>query len=98
MAELAEIRILIAVDDMEHGELLLGAVGDTLAALVGQDRYGAVLFEGINPNGTEVPEGFRVVVEEEAAQIPGLYIVPGIPDEPDEPDEPDADEIEGVPV
>ncbi len=85
MAELAEIRILIAADDMEHAELLLGAVGDTLTALVGEDRYGAVLFEGVNPNGTEIPEGFRVVVEEEAAQIPGLYIVPGLdPDDEDE--------------
>ncbi len=61
MAVLAEIRILVAADDMDHAELLLGAVGDTLTALVGEDRYGAVLFEGINPNGTEVPEGFVAV-------------------------------------
>ena len=90
MAELVEIRILVAADDMEHGELLLGAVGDTLTALVGVDRFGAVLFEGVNPNGTEVPEGFVVIEEEEAAQIPGLYVVPGL--------DPDDDDVQGVPV
>ena len=65
MAILVEIRVLVAADDMAHGELLLGAVGDTLTALVGEDRYGAVLFEGINPNGTEVPEGFVAVEDDE---------------------------------
>ena len=69
MAILVEIRVLVAADDMAHGELLLGAVGDTLTALVGEDRYGAVLFEGINPNGTEVPEGFAPVVETEADKL-----------------------------
>ena len=73
MAELAEIRILVAADDMDHAELLLGAVGDTLTALVGEDRYGAVLFEGINPNGTEVPEGF-VAVPTEDDEIEGAAI------------------------
>ena len=69
MGVLVEIRVLVAADDMAHGELLLGAVGDTLTALVGEDRYGAVLFEGINPNGTEVPEGFAVVEETEADKL-----------------------------
>lgn len=81
MAELFEIRVLVAADDAEHGDLLLGAVSDTLDALVGEDRYGAVLFEGVNPNGTEVPEGFAVIEEEEAAQIPALYVVPELPDD-----------------
>jgi hypothetical protein len=67
MAVLAEIRILVAADDMEHADLLLGALGDTLTALVGEDRYGAVLFEGINPNGTDVPEGFEPILPDTSA-------------------------------
>ena len=69
MGVLVEIRVLVSADDMEHGELLLGALSDTLDALVGEARYGAVLFEGINPNGTEVPEGFAPVVETEADKL-----------------------------
>jgi hypothetical protein len=69
MAVLAEIRILVAADDMEHADLILGALGDTLNALVGEDRYGAVLFEGINPNGTDVPEGFVATDEVEGFPV-----------------------------
>ncbi len=72
MAELVEIRVLVAADDMAHGELLLGALSDTLDALVGADRYGAVLFEGINPNGTEVPEGFAPVEDDD--EIEGVPV------------------------
>ena len=60
MAELFEIRVLVAADDAAHGDLVLDAIGDLLNGLIGSDRYGAVLFEGVNPNGTEVPEGFVV--------------------------------------
>jgi hypothetical protein len=58
MAQLVEVRILIAADDMEHATLLFGALDDTMLALIGVDRYGSTLFEGVNPNGTEVPEGY----------------------------------------
>lgn len=58
MAVLVEIRVLVAADDMAHGEVILDTLSSTLRDMVGETRYGAVLFEGINPNGTDVPEGF----------------------------------------
>ena len=60
---LFEIRILLDVADIYRAEGVLDALGDILDGMVGFQRYGTVLFEGVNPNGTEVPVGFEAPQE-----------------------------------
>jgi hypothetical protein len=61
--ELFEIRLLV-VAESEEANLILEQIGDLVRGLVGVDRFGAAIFQGVNPNGTEVPEGFEVFTED----------------------------------
>lgn len=61
LQELYEMRILVVVDNGAEADALLDKIGEVLAEELGPERYGAVLYEGINPNGTATPEGFRAV-------------------------------------
>lgn len=61
--ELFEIRLLVVTNE-EEADLILDQIGDLVRGAVGQDRFGAALFQGVNPNGTEVPEGFSPATED----------------------------------
>jgi hypothetical protein len=62
--ELFEIRLLVVTDPEEASDIL-AKIGDLVRDLVGIERFGTALFFGVNPNGTEVPEGFEVFIEGE---------------------------------
>jgi hypothetical protein len=61
--ELFEIRLLV-VTEPEEAQLILEQIGDLVTGVVGGERFGAALFHGVNPNGTEVPEGFEAIEDE----------------------------------
>jgi hypothetical protein len=55
---LYEIRVLVACETVEEGELVEQQIGDVLANSYPPERFGTVFYEGVSQNGTEVPEGW----------------------------------------
>ena len=90
--ELFEIRLLV-VTDPEEASVILDKIGDLVRDLVGIDRFGTALFHGVNPNGTEVPEGFEVFTEDAETKPFGAEATFSASGHKTE-----DDEIEGAPV